>query len=88
MYETTNFSADEEVRANTTSKATIAVFAATEDRPHPRIVNLPKTDEGLGFNLTGGLEQDSPIYISRIIPGGVADRNGGRDPYRSYLIAH
>ena len=24
----------------------------------------------------GGKEQNSPIYISRIIPGGVADRNG------------
>ena len=25
----------------------------------------------------GGKEQHSPIYISRIIPGGVADRQGG-----------
>uniref|UniRef100_A0A914QJI9 PDZ domain-containing protein n=3 Tax=Panagrolaimus TaxID=55784 RepID=A0A914QJI9_9BILA len=25
----------------------------------------------------GGKEQNSPIYISRIIPGGVADRQGG-----------
>ncbi len=25
----------------------------------------------------GGREQNSPIYISRIIPGGVADRQGG-----------
>lgn len=25
----------------------------------------------------GGKEQSSPIYISRIIPGGVADRHGG-----------
>jgi hypothetical protein len=25
----------------------------------------------------GGREQHSPIYISRIIPGGVADQNGG-----------
>lgn len=24
-----------------------------------------------------GREQNSPIYISRIIPGGVADRQGG-----------
>jgi len=24
-----------------------------------------------------GREQNSPIYISRIIPGGVADRHGG-----------
>lgn len=44
---------------------------------HPRVVELPKTDEGLGFNVMGGKEQNSPIYISRIIPGGVADRHGG-----------
>ena len=37
---------------------------------------LPKTEEGLGFNVMGGKEQNSPIYISRIIPSGVADRNG------------
>lgn len=40
-------------------------------------MELPKTDEGLGFNVMGGREQNSPIYISRIIPGGVADRHGG-----------
>ena len=28
------------------------------------------------MNLVGR-EQNSPIYISRIIPGGVADRHGG-----------
>lgn len=33
--------------------------------------------QGLGFNVMGGKEQNSPIYISRIIPGGVADRHGG-----------
>ena len=33
-----------------------------------------QTEEGLGFNVMGGKEQNSPIYISRIIPGGVADR--------------
>lgn len=41
------------------------------------MVELPKTDEGLGFNVMGGKEQNSPIYISRIIPGGVAERHGG-----------
>jgi hypothetical protein len=41
------------------------------------VVELPKTEEGLGFNVMGGREQNSPIYISRIIPGGVADRHGG-----------
>uniref|UniRef100_A0A2R8NF38 Protein lin-7 homolog n=1 Tax=Callithrix jacchus TaxID=9483 RepID=A0A2R8NF38_CALJA len=55
----------------------IAAFAASEGHSHPRVVELPKTDEGLGFNVMGGKEQNSPIYISRIIPGGVAERHGG-----------
>jgi S1-C subfamily serine protease len=58
-------------------QATVAAFAASEGHAHPRVVELPKTDEGLGFNVMGGREQNSPIYISRIIPGGVADRHGG-----------
>ncbi|GAU88853.1 hypothetical protein RvY_01477-2 [Ramazzottius varieornatus] len=66
-----------EIRANATAKATVAAFAASEGHAHPRVVELPKTDEGLGFNIMGGKEQNSPIYISRIIPGGVADRHGG-----------
>uniref|UniRef100_A0AAY4CZZ8 Protein lin-7 homolog B n=1 Tax=Denticeps clupeoides TaxID=299321 RepID=A0AAY4CZZ8_9TELE len=58
-------------------EATVAAFAASEGHAHPRVVELPKTDEGLGFNIMGGKEQNSPIYISRVIPGGVADRQGG-----------
>ena len=58
-------------------QATVAAFAASEGHAHPRVVELPKTEEGLGFNVMGGKEQNSPIYISRIIPGGVADRVGG-----------
>ncbi|KAI4802776.1 hypothetical protein KUCAC02_006352, partial [Chaenocephalus aceratus] len=57
--------------------ATVAAFAASEGHSHPRVVELPKTEEGLGFNVMGGKEQNSPIYISRIIPGGVAERHGG-----------
>ncbi|KAA8584786.1 hypothetical protein FQN60_003480 [Etheostoma spectabile] len=57
--------------------ATVAAFAASEGHAHPRVVELPKTEEGLGFNIMGGKEQNSPIYISRVIPGGVADRQGG-----------
>ena len=52
-------------------KATVAAFAASEGHAHPRVVELPKTDEGLGFNVMGGKEQNSPIYISRIIPGNI-----------------
>lgn len=58
-------------------QATVAAFAASEGHSHPRVVELPKTDEGLGFNVMGGKEQNSPIYISRIIPGGVAEKHGG-----------
>ena len=57
--------------------ATIAAFAASEGQAHPRIVELEKTAEGMGFNIMGGKEQKCPIYISRIIPGGYADRHGG-----------
>lgn len=41
------------------------------------MIELIKTPEGLGFNVMGGREQNSPIYISRIIPNGVAWRQGG-----------
>uniref|UniRef100_A0A914C3L1 Protein lin-7 homolog n=1 Tax=Acrobeloides nanus TaxID=290746 RepID=A0A914C3L1_9BILA len=66
-----------ELRANAAAKASVAAFAAAEGHAHPRVIELPKTDQGLGFNVMGGKEQNSPIYISRIIPGGVADRQGG-----------
>jgi len=77
IYETVEMGGSPDVRASATAKATIAAFAASEGHAHPRVVELPKTDEGLGFNVMGGREQNSPIYISRIIPGGVADRQGG-----------
>ncbi|VDK22643.1 unnamed protein product, partial [Anisakis simplex] len=76
VYDTVSVEGSREVRASATAKATVAAFAAAEGHAHPRIVELPKTDQGLGFNVMGGKEQNSPIYISRIIPGGVADRNG------------
>jgi hypothetical protein len=34
-------------RASATAKATVAAFAASEGHAHPRVVELPKTDEGL-----------------------------------------
>ncbi|RWS28715.1 lin-7-like protein [Leptotrombidium deliense] len=76
VYATVDISGSPDIRASATAKATVAVFAASEGHSHPRIIELPKTDEGLGFNVMGGREQNSPIYISRIIPGGVADRQG------------
>jgi len=77
VYETVDIQGSPDIRASATAKAVVAVFAASEGHAHPRIIELPKTDEGLGFNVMGGREQNSPIYISRIIPGGVADRQGG-----------
>ena len=77
VYGTVEVTGSPDIRASATAKATIAVFAASEGHAHPRIVELPKTDEGLGFNVMGGREQNTPIYISRIIPDGVADRHGG-----------
>ena len=69
VYETVDVQGNPEIRASATAKATVAAFAASEGHAHPRVVELPKTDEGLGFNVMGGKEQNSPIYISRIIPG-------------------
>ena len=77
VYETVDIQGSQDVRASATAKATVAAFAASEGHAHPRVIELPKTEEGLGFNVMGGREQNSPIYISRIIPGGVADRHGG-----------
>lgn len=70
VYETVDIQGSPDVRASATAKACVAAFAASEGHAHPRVVELPKTDEGLGFNVMGGKEQNSPIYISRIIPGG------------------
>ena len=57
--------------------ATVAAFAAAEGHAHPRVIELPNTGEGLGFNVMGGKEQNCPVYISRIIPEGVAAKHGG-----------
>jgi len=77
IYDTVDFGGSDEVRANATAKATVAAFAASEGHSHPRFVELPKTAAGLGFNVMGGKEQNSPIFITRIIPGGVAEKHGG-----------
>ncbi|XP_074074401.1 protein lin-7 homolog B [Macrotis lagotis] len=77
LYDTLEITGSPQIRAHATAKATVAAFAASEGHAHPRVVELPRTDEGLGFNIMGGKEQNSPIYISRVIPGGVADRHGG-----------
>lgn len=42
----------------------------------PRTITLTKGSSGLGFNVIGGQEQKSGIFISRIIEGGVAQQQG------------
>ena len=46
-----------------------------EPGPEPRMVMLRKGEAGLGFNIVGG-ENTEPIYISYVMPGGVADLSG------------
>lgn len=41
----------------------------------PRTVQLIRGMQGLGFNIVGG-EDGEPIYISYVLPGGVADLSG------------
>lgn len=38
-------------------------------------MTLRKGDAGLGFNIVGG-EDGEPIYVSHVLPGGVADLSG------------
>jgi len=48
-------------------------------------IYLEKTDSGLGFSITGGIDSpvdtgDIHIYISKIIPGGAAEQQGQLRP--------
>lgn len=49
VYETVDINGSPDIKANATAKATVAVFAASDGHAHPRIVELPKTEEGLGY---------------------------------------
>uniref|UniRef100_A0A094ZWU7 Protein lin-7 B n=1 Tax=Schistosoma haematobium TaxID=6185 RepID=A0A094ZWU7_SCHHA len=53
IYTTVDINGSEEVKASATAKATVAAFAASEGHAHPRVIELPKTNEGLGFNVMG-----------------------------------
>uniref|UniRef100_A0A087XAE3 Protein lin-7 homolog n=1 Tax=Poecilia formosa TaxID=48698 RepID=A0A087XAE3_POEFO len=77
LYDTLDIAGGPEVRAQATAKVLSTKQYLVDHWGGPRVVELPKTEEGLGFNIMGGKEQNSPIYISRVIPGGVADRQGG-----------
>lgn len=50
VYETVDINgsaSSNDIRASATAKATVAAFAASEGHAHPRVVELPKTDEGM-----------------------------------------
>lgn len=52
VYETVDIQGSQDVRASATAKATVAAFAASEGHAHPRVVELPKTDEGIVYNIS------------------------------------
>ena len=75
IYDTANITGSSELKASASAKATVAVFSASIGHIHPRTVELPKTDEGLGFNVMSF--DGSAVFISQITSGGVADKHGG-----------
>lgn len=75
IYDTANIPGSSELKAAASAKATVAVFSASIGHSHPRTVELPRTDEGFGFNVMS--YDGSGVFISRITPGGLADRHGG-----------
>lgn len=75
IYDTANITGSSELKASASAKATVAVFSASIGHSHPRTVELPKTDAGLGFNVMSF--DRSAVFVSRITPGGVADKHGG-----------
>lgn len=75
IYDTANISGSSELKAAASAKATVAVFSASIGHSHPRVVELPETDEGFGFNVMS--LDNSAVFISRITPRGVADKHGG-----------
>lgn len=52
VYETVDIQGSQDVRASATAKATVAAFAASEGHAHPRVVELPKTDEGIVYDIS------------------------------------
>lgn len=75
IYDTANISGSSELKAAASAKATVAVFSASIGHNHSRVVELPHTGEGFGFNVMSF--DNSYVFISNIKPGGVADKHGG-----------
>eukprot|EP01137_Pigoraptor_chileana_P036649 Opistho-2@32600 len=71
--------------SSATAAATVALAAASGDAAQPtqhsqgvelRVIELQKGDGGLGFNIVGGKDHGHRIFVSRIVDGGVASRDG------------
>lgn len=75
IYDTANIIGSTELKAAASAKATVAVFSASISHSHPRTIELPETGGGFGFNVMS--YDGSGVFISRIAPGGVADKHGG-----------
>lgn len=66
VYETVDIQGSHDVRASATAKATVAAFAASEGHAHPRVVELPKTEEGLYIQTFTIFERFVTILIMTI----------------------
>lgn len=66
VYETVDIQGSHDVRASATAKATVAAFAASEGHAHPRVVELPKTEEGLYIQRFTIFERFVTILIMTI----------------------
>lgn len=66
VYETVDIQGSHDVRASATAKATVAAFAASEGHAHPRVVELPKTEEGLYIQTFTIFERFVTISIMTI----------------------
>lgn len=79
VYESVQINGSLEMKASAAAKATSAILISAIDSAEStlRLIKLPASGrEGLGFNIMGGKEQGTCILVSRIIPGGIADKQG------------
>ncbi|XP_065181783.1 probable serine/threonine-protein kinase roco5 [Sycon ciliatum] len=60
----------------TVEMVTTAAYATSTGYGERRIVDIKRGDSGYGFNIVGGNKVGMPVYVSRILPGGVAARQG------------
>lgn len=79
VYESVQINGSLEMKASAAAKATAAILRSAIDSAEStlRLIKLPKSSsDGLGFNIMGGKEQGTCILVSRIIPGGIAEKQG------------